>query len=308
MSLYSKIQLGVQNPQLLGRKISQKFNHLRYRKKYNPKGIDIFEKDWDTLIILDACRYDLFEQEWDFEGTLTCVTSRGSATAEWLLGNFDGRDVLDTVYVTGNPMLHRKRNEVDVTFHDEIDVWLGDAWDDELGTVPPGPMAEAAIKAHETYPNKRHLVHFVQPHYPFLGANTDFDKGHMDPDTDSGLTTWMQVATGKVEVSANQLWQLYAENLNLTMPHLRRLIDAIDGTIVITSDHGNMFGERSRPIPTPEWGHPPSIYTHELVDVPWFKIAGEGGCRNVIAEAPKTEKLETDISIQERLVDLGYLS
>lgn len=308
MSLLEDLRLGVRNPALLGRKFNQVLNRSRMRRSFNPRGIDIFAQDWDTLIILDACRFDLFESVCNFPGKLSAVESRGAATAEWLAGNCTDRKLWDVVYVTANPMLYRKQSEINVEFHDVLDIWNGDAWDDDVSTVPPDAVTERAIEAAETHPNKRLLIHFVQPHYPFLGSTTEFDKGHMDPDRQSGLTTWMQVMTGRVDATRDELWQLYEENLRQTLPAVEELVDTLDGKTVVSSDHGNMFGERAAPIPIREWGHPPGIYTDELVTVPWLEVEFEGPRRNVTGEPPVSDSKIAEQSATERLEDLGYLS
>jgi len=47
-------------------------------------------------------------------------------------------------------------------------VW-GNEWDEEYKTILPGDIAAAAHDAYETCPNKRLIVHFMQPHVPFIG-------------------------------------------------------------------------------------------------------------------------------------------
>lgn len=46
----------------------------------------INERDWDCLVILDACRYDYFEKVYEdyLSGDLRKVLSSGSCTEEWL--------------------------------------------------------------------------------------------------------------------------------------------------------------------------------------------------------------------------------
>lgn len=308
MSLLEDLRLGVQNPALLGRKFNQIFYRSRTRKPFNTQGIDIFAQDWDTLIILDACRFDLFESVCKIPGNLSSAKSRGTATAEWLTGNFADRKLWDVVYVTANPMLYRKQSEINVEFHEVFDIWNGDAWDDDIGTVPPDAVTKQAIQAAKKYPNKRLLIHFVQPHYPFLGSTKEFDKGHMDPDRQSGLTTWMQVMTGRINATRDELWRLYEDNLRQVLPAVEELIDTLDGKTIVSSDHGNMFGERSGPIPIREWGHPPSIYTEELVTVPWLEVEFEGKRRTVTSEPPLEETGTNGQSATDRLENLGYLS
>ena len=50
------------------------------------KAQDIFAEEWDTLIVLDACRYDFFEKVYrDYlSGTLEKRVSPGSCTEESL--------------------------------------------------------------------------------------------------------------------------------------------------------------------------------------------------------------------------------
>jgi len=306
MNFVTSVKLGLTNPPLLGRKISQFYNRVRTSSDYNPVGIDIFEEDWDNLIILDACRYDVFEEVHDLDGTLRPVISRGAATPEFLNGNFRDRTLHDTVYVTTNPMLERHSDEINVSFHDCINLWAGETWNEELGTVLPEVVTEEAKRAHEQYPNKRLLVHYMQPHYPFISSDTTFDKGHIAPDSPDELTTWMQVMTGEVDVDPEYLWDAYVENLRSALPHVEELVDALPGKTVVTSDHGNMFGERSSPIPIREWGHPPNIWTDELVKVPWLEISGDDR-KNIKSEAPVVSANQDLSETRERLESLGYV-
>lgn len=304
IDLTKAAKLGIGNPALLGRKLSQTYNHLRTDVDYNPDGIDVFKQDWDSLILLDACRYDLFAEHADFPGELRMVTSRGSATPEFLRGNFHGRRLTDTVYVTANPMLYRHSDKVDVTLHDVIDLWAGDTWDDEQGTVLPEVVATEAKRAQERYPNKRLLVHFMQPHYPFLGSDLGFGTGHVGPESPENLTPWMQVMAGRVDLTHEELWESYEENLLRTLPHVHELVESLAGKTVITSDHGNMFGERSAPIPIREWGHPSSIWIDELVRVPWIEIPATE--RKEINEEPNVSGHTESEAVIERLESLGY--
>lgn len=304
-----QIRLGFSNPGLLCRKVSQIYNYTLTGRKYNPDGIDFMERDWDNLLILDACRYDLFEEINELPGELRSVESRGAATPEFLRGNFHGEDFLDTVYVTTNPMLYRHRDSIDVSFHDVINLWTGETWNDEQETVLPEVVTEEAKRVAEQYPNKRLLVHFMQPHYPFLGEDTTFDKGHIGDDSPDKLTTWMQVMTGKVDIDRERLWEAYAQNLRYTMPHIKEVVDELSGKTVITSDHGNMFGERSAPIPYREWGHPEGIWTDELVKVPWLELpVSEDERKAIVSEPPANESSsEEETSVNDRLESLGYV-
>jgi hypothetical protein len=49
------------------------------------------EQDWDVLIILDACRYDIFSETVDIDGELTAINSRGSHSEEFCTAHFESR-------------------------------------------------------------------------------------------------------------------------------------------------------------------------------------------------------------------------
>jgi len=305
MGLINQMKLGLSNPSLLFRKASQLYNKLYFQSDFNPSGIDFLDQDWDNLLIIDACRYDLFEEVNDIPGDLESVESRGSATPEFLRGNFNGKNLTDTVYVTANPMLYRHRTDISVDFHDIINLWTGETWDDEYETVLPEVVTAESKQIAAKYPDKKLIVHYMQPHYPFIESDTTFDEGHIAKSGSDELTTWMKILTGEVNVEKEKIWQTYADNLRRALPHVKELVDHLSGKSVITSDHGNMFGERSSPIPIREWGHPEGIWTDELVKVPWLEIPFSERKR-VIDEPPVTDDFEKGNSVQDRLESLGY--
>lgn len=85
-------------------------------------GVDIPAADWDNLLILDACRYDVFAAADGLDGTLKPVYSRASRTSEFLRVNYAGGTHRDTVYVTANPM-HTSIAGVDEAFSEIVPVW-----------------------------------------------------------------------------------------------------------------------------------------------------------------------------------------
>jgi hypothetical protein len=150
------------------------------------------------------------------------------------------------------------------------------------------------------------VVHFMQPHYPFLTDETEFDKGHLEnAGTDEG-NVWAQLLEGTLDVDESTVISLYDENLRRVLPSVERLLDELPGKTVVTADHGNMLGERARPIPIREWGHPRGIYTPELVTVPWLVVDGETR-RDIVAEQGVEDEdgAQEDV-VKERLRELGY--
>ena len=289
------------NPAYLGRELNRLYHRRGYREAFNRDGVDVMTEDWDTLLILDACRYDDFEATHDLPGELHRRESRGSHTIEFLHGTVAGRDLLDTVYVTASPQLHAKG--IDAAFHAVENVWDGDDWDETAGTVRPETMADRVLAAVKRYSHKRVVGHFVQPHYPFLGE--DDPQGGQLTDA-SGPDIWGRLMRGEAEATPGAVRAAYRRNLETVLPAVGRLLETLAGRTVVTADHGNMFGERSWPLPVREWGHPPGVHTPELVDVPW--LVHEDGRRETHPDPPIEPDAADEDAVRRRLERLGYQS
>lgn len=292
-----EILSGIRDP----RKAVLELNRIYNRKIRGRTGIKVMDEDWDNLIILDACRYDLFEQVNTIEGELRSVISGDSSTSGFLQYNFGDDTFPDTVYVSANPQV--QRHEVGTRFHDCIRLWE-DEWDDALRTVLPENVTDRALGIHEEYPNKRLIVHYIQPHYPFIGeTGQEIEHGAMTGDgvikKDREMQSiWNQLEFGFIDWEV--VWQAYRENLELMLSEVERLLDGLVGKSVVTSDHGNSFGELG------VYGHPGGVYLPSLVSVPWLEIKGD--TRKQIEESSvqqKDVKISNDVS--DRLADLGYL-
>lgn len=132
-------------------------------------GVYIVKKNWDQLIILDACRYDSFETSLkvlNTKGELSKVISRGSNTPQFLKENFSGSKYPDIIYITSNPfveVLLKKK------FFMVVNVWKK-RWNETLGTVEPEYVISEALRIKRKYPDKKLIIHFMQPHSPYIGT------------------------------------------------------------------------------------------------------------------------------------------
>lgn len=281
-----------------------------HKRTKSGAGTNILDEDWDNLFILDACRADLFEEVIEstpIDGDLSTRYSAGSGSVEFLKANFQHKDCRDTVYVTANPFV---QTEIDTPFHAVEHVWTN-GWDDSLGTVRPETMAEAAKAYAEEYPNKRLIVHFMQPHYPFIGDHTvdSADLGILrskaqDEDTEDqgGNDVWARLSNN--EVAEDEVWEAYRSNLELVLKPVINLVNEIDGLSVITSDHGNALGERAWPIPMAMYGHPNGVHIDSLRVVPWFEC--HYASRREIIAGNEEESSNINEGIDKRLEALGY--
>lgn len=281
------------------------FNNFVFRLRHGA-GTRVIEEDWDNLLILDACRYNMFAGHIDLGGTLESRISLGSSSEEFLERNFGDGTFHDTVYVNANPYIPRLSLD-EGTFHAVIDC-LGE-WDKQLQTIRPETVARAARDAHERYPDKRLIIHFMQPHAPFIGKRGRSMIGGgwtMDHDVEEEPGIWNQLRDGSADIDLETVWEAYKENLDVVLEEVRPLISDLNGKSVITADHGNLVGERLSPIPTRrKFGHPYGVHTEELVKVPWFEIEGESR-REVYADPPVERESIPEEEVDERLEALGY--
>lgn len=264
----------------------------------------VFDRDWDNLIILDACRFDLFETVNNIQGELTAVRSLGSKTGEFLKENFSDNTYADTIYISANPQV--QLHNIEKNFYDCVRLWETD-WDDELETVPPKRVSDKAIEINDEFPNKRLIVHFVQPHYPFIGeTGRQIEHGEMIgdgliKDERSYRTIWEQLRDEMID--EERVWEAYRENLELTLPHVDTLVTELPGKSVVTSDHGNAFGEWGI------YGHPANRHIRSLVKVPWLEIPSDARKRITESKPDKTiQQTEITDEARERLEKLGYVN
>lgn len=277
-------------------------------------GTNFMQEDWDTLILLDGCRYDLFEREHEqFEGRLESKTSLGSQTWEFLQNNFQNKEFHDTIYVSANPYTVRLDSNI---FFRTQHLW-DDEWSEEYRTVLPEDVTRCAIEAHEQNPNKRLLVHYMQPHFPFLGpTGKQFShQGVRRLDDSSDVATaleldrypvWLNLRYGLTGIDPKTVRAAYRENLGIVLDTLPKLLTEVDGKTVISADHGNLMGERLWPIPVRGYGHPPGLRTEQLIKVPWF-ICNHSTRRNISSGKKVSEETAEKSAAEDRLKQLGYV-
>jgi len=275
-----------------------------YRRTAPSDRLDVVSRDWDNLVILDACRYDTFARIADLPGTLERAVSPGSESWEFLEESFVDRDLHDTVYVTANPHAYKIPSG---TFHRHINL-LDDAWDEKLRTVTPDRVVEASLEVHEQYPNKRLVIHFMQPHYPFIGSDGTESYGgiemHLSEEERSNYPSPWTMLLGPLSDDAERMISAYEENLRVALPHVERLLKVLNGRSVVTADHGNLLGEWTFPIPVRGYGHPKRVHHPKLLEIPWNVI--EGDRRDISVDPPKDRDQIDNETVTDRLRDLGY--
>lgn len=282
------------------------------RRRVAPKksiGPSIYEYDWDVLIILDACRPDTFRNvgrpfieqshvmELVEEDTIRSIASQ---SYEWLIRTFIENyclDVSQTAYVTANVYAAKAFDGQAGRhpFYELKEVWRTD-WDEEIGTVRAEAVTEAAkpyvdIENNENGPHKV-IVHYMQPHFPSVPNPIAEQKTPVEFGYDGQQIKFAWNKLQDREVSKEQVRNSFRDNLQYVLNSVEELVEGSSGKVVISSDHGQSFGEWG------VFGHPPSTATKEVLEVPWI----------VVQERTNSTGFEanTQDEVEEKLAALGY--
>lgn len=293
----SSIKTALTRPRLayyeLNRHLS-KFNQWYHGTVNEDYGEDFMAADWDTLVLLDACRADTFEKVSWLDGHTHSRVTKGTHSVEFMDSNFRGRSLHDTVYVTANPYAV---DLPDGTFHDIIPLYESN-WNGDHGVVLPADVVEATLDAHDQYPEKRIIAHFMQPHRPYLGEFGEKINNQLRNHHSKFFPH---------DCSKDDIRQAYEETLEIVLEHVESLLSQITGKTVVSADHGELLGERQRPIPIRGYDHRPSLYVRELTHVPWHVIEN-GPRRNITSEQPTDSGTDGNIeTVEDQLTALGYI-
>lgn len=270
-------------------------------------------EDWDVLVLLDACRTDLYGDLTPFDGPVDTRVSPGSASHEFVEHTFLDRQLHDTVYVTPNPHLYMLEGDEFHAVHD-----CRDAWDEDLQTVTPERMSDICLDVAAAHPNKRLVFHYMQPHVPYLGPTANrirerygiagWTPDHRSdgvPEERDRPLIWDLAREGKI--GWDEVRTAYGETLERALASVERLVDALDGRVVLSADHGELLGERVVPGGPREWAHPEGLAAPRLRVVPWHVVQDENR-PDVVADPPRQRTELSEQEVTDRLSALGYAS
>lgn len=282
-----------------------------------PIGTNVFDREWDVLIVLDACRVDTLRavaDEYDFIEDVDELWSVGSHSAEWMTQTFTEpyrSDIGRTRYITGNPHARHVFDQrivppihntlpVDMTTWNVVDrdafeslemIWEHYA-DETYGVTLPGTTTDYAIRTARTHGSEKMIVHYMQPHRPYIGKALPENR----LPTEVELEGYNLVKSGAED--SETVYELYEDTLRLALDEVSVLLENIDAeTVAITADHGEDFGEARA------YGHPEG-FPHPIVKkVPWVTTSAQD---RRTRDPDLSVEREASIDIQEHLQDLGY--
>ena len=253
-----------------------------YLQNIHPGRFSVLDEieNWDVLMILDACRCDAFERVWRqmpagaLPGTLHKRVSVGSHTISWLKETFRGRDAEAgrIVYLATNPHVSAKylaQIGVSARFAHIEHLW-DTRWDPRERTVMPQAVVEEYLRLREQFPDKKFILHFLQPHTPYVGKTRVRMNQPAEMPTavdENGQPRRVPTELALLEdcqVGLQECWQAYDDNIRLALDCIAGLMAKRPPRAVISADHGELFGEYGM------YSHVQDMNIPELIEVPWF--------------------------------------
>jgi len=267
------------------------------------EGTPVYDKEWELLIILDACRVDALEavaSEYEFlPETVPSLRSVAPNSHLWLERTFQPayrKEIGETAYITANGHADGFADG-EFTISDEafrsIESVYDYGFDESDGTIPPRAVTDATIQTLRNTAPPRAIAHYMQPHTPYRGL--DLDGLGVTGGKSFRETVWDWIVSGRL--SRDEAWEYYLDNLRWVLDDLELLIENVDAEqVIISADHGEAFGEWGA------YGHSPYGEFDGLREVPWVETtATDSGNYQ-----PDIERDDVDVSTEEQLKYLGY--
>ncbi len=219
-------------------------------------------------------------------------------------------------------------------FVEVVDAWKLD-WDNRYETVMPEDMTKRALKYAGDERNT--IIHYMQPHRPYITGEVEIENmglgrvfGKVTGEQSIFCRTksrflsrlysvWkrLDVKTkyrikrfcGKegrtekfiMEGGREEIIRYYEQNLEEVLGWVRKLLPYLDGKVVITSDHGEAFGEDGI------WWHEYREDNPVLLEVPWFEVDMDKYEEvEEEIEVVRGEDEEKEDKIKKKLEKLGY--
>ncbi|MFC3959051.1 hypothetical protein [Halovivax cerinus] len=287
-----------------------------------PFGTNVFDREWDVLVILDTCRVDALASvasEYPFldESAVDSIWSVGSGSSEWIASTFreEYRETIrDTAYISANGFAQRvlvdgerpddgrgwswsNWQTVDAnTLHSLDQPWLYTPDHPEWHTEPR-PVTERAIDTWRTDTPDRMILHYSQPHHPYAAnaraeGRDELYRFEAEP--------FRALREGH---DREPIWTAYLDQLREVLDDVALLLENLDAeTVVISADHGEAFGE---------WGvlykHPLGVLHPSIRRVPWVETAGTDTGTYEPTLEPTTDRDEAEEKAIAQLEKLGYV-
>lgn len=234
----------------------------------------IWSRDWDVLVVLDACRPDVLRvvgegYPWLETDSQTSYQSVASYSKEWLQETFRpafADEMHETALVSWNPYTDTVTSVNEDTLGALRQPYYTE-WDDDMGLVRPDTITDATLDVVGEY--DRVIAWYMQPHAPYrtlLDRIETFTAEQIGDEAAARTTVWNLLRRG--DLDPLEAHAAYADNLQWALTDIERLVAAVDEDteMAVTADHGELFGEGG------QWGHPKHNYDERQMRVPWVPV------------------------------------
>jgi hypothetical protein len=285
-------------------------------------GTNVFEKEWDLLILLDTCRIDALREvasEYDFLTDIGELVSAGASSPEWIARTFTEEyieEINQTAYLScngnaeavlernkpaNNPSylthrLLRRFNYVDSSQLGRLEkLWLyeptGEAGPHGHvdGATPPRYLTDRAIDVGRKHSFDRMILHYHQPHNPYAAKALEERREIFKYET-------------QFRLDPDKAWESYLADLRYVLDDVELLLNNINADrVIISSDHGEAFGEYGI------YGHPIGSLHPHVRTVPWAVTrASDNGTYTPETPRPSESEEASNQDVDETLEALGY--
>lgn len=305
---------GLSNPEEIPAYIKRKFGvhpwgwrgpavktaELRYKyTNYPYQTTSIWDKDWDLLIVLDACRPEWMmavEDDYRFINDVGTVYSVGSHSKEWISNTFGEQyssELRDTIYITGN---HYADGLGDSELAAFVTAHNYGSWAYDSASPPANVVTDLAVHTARNTDWERCIVHYMQPHKPFISRTGD--RGEISVQKWSlAYRPYQKYLRG--EITKEELINGFISNLEYVLDEVKLLLSNIDAnTTVLTSDHGQALGESGL------WDHTIGVKHPAMRQVPWVETTASD--EGTLDPGEYTETDYNEKTVSENLQALGY--
>jgi hypothetical protein len=291
-------------------------------------GTNVFDREWDTLIVLDTARVDalrLVSDEYEFITDVESIWSVGGASAEWLARTFDEKhtaEIQNTAFLSAqnhlqqilDTKIHEADNDRSLSFKalrlfpsvsiDELGKaeylfkfeTIGEEgpFGHTEGNTPPRYVTDRGIAVGREHDFDRLILQYHQPHTPWFSKALEENRSLKYHEYD-----WWNYyyETGDVD----SIWEAYMSDLRHALDDIEILLRNLDSDrVIITADHGEAFGEYG------VLGHKLGSLHPQIRRVPWIVTSAEDSeTYEPSVQEPDQSKMSQK-KLNEQLKSLGY--
>lgn len=307
-----------------------------------PTGTNVFEREWDLLVVLDSGRVDAFREVADetvLPNEIEEIRSVGSASSEWTLQTFrtDYREeIAKTALVTRNGwpdnVLEKKLHEHQPDFESQSQRGFPDwspvssddfayyervqpvANQDDLihpeSTQIPHIVTDRAISVAREHEFDRMIVWYMMPHYKFIADALDWTPGELSvEELMGGPEPTRDLRPEEESYNPARRGEVSVDEVReLYLANLRFVLEYVEILLENVDAEKTIVsadhGEAHGELGT--WSHPFGWPFAPVKTVPW----AETTATNKETYKPRYDVLEREINRGEQkeiLQDLGYL-